>query len=38
MESLDIPEGATPAMLGFLMLPHVIGRAQLMGTAINVAD
>ncbi|WP_316314647.1 YbhB/YbcL family Raf kinase inhibitor-like protein [Clavibacter michiganensis] len=38
VESLDIPEGATPAMLGFLMLPHVIGRAQLMGTAINVAD
>nr|WP_228512473.1 YbhB/YbcL family Raf kinase inhibitor-like protein [Clavibacter sp. VKM Ac-2872] len=38
VESLDIPEGATPAILGFLMLPHVIGRAQLVGTAITVAD
>jgi Raf kinase inhibitor-like YbhB/YbcL family protein len=38
VESLEIPEGATPAILGFLMLPHVIGRAQLVGTAITVGD
>ncbi|WP_440694422.1 YbhB/YbcL family Raf kinase inhibitor-like protein [Clavibacter nebraskensis] len=38
VETLDIPEGATPAVLGFLMLPHVVGRAQLVGTAITVAD
>ncbi|QIS39545.1 YbhB/YbcL family Raf kinase inhibitor-like protein [Clavibacter capsici] len=38
VEALDVPEGATPAVLGFLMLPHVIGRAQLVGTAITVAD
>ncbi len=38
VESVDVPEGATPAILGFLMLPHVIGRAQLVGTAITVAD
>ncbi|MBX3094955.1 MAG: YbhB/YbcL family Raf kinase inhibitor-like protein [Cryobacterium sp.] len=30
-ERLDVPEGATPAMLSFLMRPHVIARAQLMG-------
>lgn len=31
VEHLDVPEGATPAMLSFLMRPHVIARAQLMG-------
>lgn len=31
IERLELPEGATPAMLSFLMREHVIGRAQLMG-------
>lgn len=31
VDRLDVPKGATPAMLGFIMRPHVIARAQLMG-------
>ena len=30
-EQLEVPAGATPAMLGFIMREHVIGRAQLVG-------
>ena len=33
VESLDLPAGATPAVLGFMLRGHIIGRAQLMGTA-----
>ncbi|MEO7007346.1 MAG: YbhB/YbcL family Raf kinase inhibitor-like protein [Terrimesophilobacter sp.] len=29
--SLDIPVGSTPAVLGFVMRNHIIGRAQLTG-------
>ncbi|MDJ0320675.1 YbhB/YbcL family Raf kinase inhibitor-like protein [Pseudarthrobacter sp. PS3-L1] len=32
VESLDITADASPAMLGFTLLPHVIARAVLMGT------
>lgn len=38
VESLDIPAGATPAVLGFMLRSHIIGRAQLMGTAETPAD
>lgn len=31
VERLDLPEGSTPARLGFAMRDHVIARAQLMG-------
>lgn len=31
--ALDVPDDSTPAVLGFTMRDHVIGRAQLMGTA-----
>lgn len=31
VDRLEVPQGCTPAMLGFLMREHVIGRAQLMG-------
>ncbi|MHB1173012.1 MAG: YbhB/YbcL family Raf kinase inhibitor-like protein [Lacisediminihabitans sp.] len=31
VESLEIPAGSTPAILGFTQHDHVIGRAQLMG-------
>ena len=31
IDRLDVPEGATPAMLGFIMREHVIARAQLVG-------
>lgn len=33
--SLDLPEGATPALLGFQLYPHILGRAQLMGTSVT---
>jgi len=32
-DALEVPARATPAVLGFLMREHVIGRAQLVGTA-----
>jgi Raf kinase inhibitor-like YbhB/YbcL family protein len=38
VESLDLPDGATPAVLGFMMREHVVGRAQLMGTAETPAE
>lgn len=31
VERLELPAGATPAMLGFLMREHVVARAQLTG-------
>jgi Raf kinase inhibitor-like YbhB/YbcL family protein len=31
--SLDIGTGSTPAVLGFTLFSHVIGRAQLIGTS-----
>ena len=30
---LDVPAGATPAVLGFMLRGHIIGRAQLVGLA-----
>jgi Raf kinase inhibitor-like YbhB/YbcL family protein len=30
-DTLDLPKGATPAVLGFMMLGTIIGRAQLVG-------
>jgi len=33
VESLDIPDGSTPAVLGFNFLGHVLGRAQLVGVS-----
>ena len=33
VESLDIEAGSTPAILGFNVFSHIIGRAQLMGTS-----
>ncbi|MHC5796723.1 YbhB/YbcL family Raf kinase inhibitor-like protein [Lacisediminihabitans sp. FW035] len=38
VESLDIPAGATPAVLGFMLRGHIIGRAQIMGTTETPAD
>ncbi len=31
VERLDIPEGSTPAILGFQIADHVVARAQLTG-------
>ena len=33
MPFLEIPAGSTPAVLGFTLRNHIIGRAQLMGIA-----
>lgn len=33
VERLDVPEDATPALLGFLMRDHIVARAQLMGVS-----
>lgn len=33
VESIDVPADATPAMLGFMMAPHILGRAVLTATA-----
>jgi len=33
VETLDIPEDATPAVLGFMMRGNVIARAKLVGLA-----
>jgi Raf kinase inhibitor-like YbhB/YbcL family protein len=38
VESLNIPAGATPAVLGFMLRGHIVGRAQLMGTAETPAS
>jgi len=32
VEHLEVDDGATPAVVGFSMLGHVLGRAQLVGT------
>ncbi|SIR88958.1 YbhB/YbcL family Raf kinase inhibitor-like protein [Williamsia sterculiae] len=32
VESLELPEGATPAFLGFNLFSHAIGRAVIVGT------
>ncbi len=32
VESVELPEGARPSILGFTMREHVIGRSSLMGT------
>jgi phosphatidylethanolamine-binding protein (PEBP) family uncharacterized protein len=32
VESLDVPKGASPAILGFTLRQNIIGRAQLVGT------
>lgn len=34
-ETLDLPRGATPAVLGFMMRDIIIGRAQLMGVQVT---
>ncbi len=31
-DHLQVPDDATPAVLGFLLREHLVGRAQLMGT------
>ena len=36
--TVDIPDGATPAVLGFFMRDHVIARATLVGTAETPAE
>jgi Raf kinase inhibitor-like YbhB/YbcL family protein len=36
--TIDIPDGATPAVLGFVMRGNVIARATLVGTAETPAD
>jgi len=33
VERLDVPDGATPALLGFIARDHVIARAQLVGVS-----
>jgi Raf kinase inhibitor-like YbhB/YbcL family protein len=33
VDSLDLDEGSTPAVLGFNFLGHILGRGQLMGTS-----
>ena len=38
VDNLDVPAGATPAILGFMLRGHIIGRAQLMGTAETPAS
>jgi hypothetical protein len=32
VESLELDEGSTPAVLGFTLLGHILARAQLVGT------
>jgi hypothetical protein len=38
VDSLEVPSGATPAILGFTLRQHIIGRAQLVGTMETAAD
>jgi hypothetical protein len=38
VDTLDIPDGATPAVLGFMLRGHIVARAQLMGTAETPAS
>ena len=35
VESLELPEGATPAFLGFNLFSHTLARAVLVGTYEN---
>lgn len=35
VDTLEVDEGATPALIGFTMLGSILGRAHLMGTAIT---
>jgi Raf kinase inhibitor-like YbhB/YbcL family protein len=35
VESLDLPQGSTPALLGFNFLGHVLARGALVGTSIT---
>ncbi len=36
--SLDIPAGATPAILGFMIRGHIVGRGKVMETAETPAN
>lgn len=38
VESLDLPEGATPTFLGFNLFSHAIGRGRLIGIFEQPAD
>lgn len=38
VDHLDLPEGATPATLGFVMRNHVIARAQLTALSVTPAE
>jgi phosphatidylethanolamine-binding protein (PEBP) family uncharacterized protein len=38
VENLNIPADATPAVLRFMLRGHIVGRAQLMGTAETPAS
>lgn len=38
VDILDIPAGATPAVLGFRLRGRIVRRAQLMGTARTPAN
>ena len=37
-DHLDIPDDATPAVLGFMLRGSIVGRAQLMGTSETPAE
>ena len=36
VDHLDVAPDATPALLGFLLYPHILGRAQLSGTSVTL--
>ena len=38
VESLELPENATPAYLGFNLFSHAIGRARIIGTYEQPAE
>jgi Raf kinase inhibitor-like YbhB/YbcL family protein len=38
VESLDLDDGTTPAVLGFNFLGHILGRAQLLGVTETAAE
>ncbi|GAC68716.1 YbhB/YbcL family Raf kinase inhibitor-like protein [Gordonia soli] len=38
VESLELPDGATPAYLGFNLFSHAIGRARIVGTYEQPAE
>ena len=33
VERLDLEEGSTPGLLGFMLRDHIVARAQLTGTS-----